>query len=280
MYRSIVKGEVTMEKATSCSQKITAVATEWPEGVLEIDEQIKATPNIAELWFKRGLMLADVRMMREAIQSFSEAIALDPTCGIYYRWRGHRHLNLGEIEEACADLMVASRLIPDNWDVWYHLGLVQVLLGNYELAELAYKKCWLAPTERASNKICNTNWMYIALMHQGKVEEAQKVLERIPDDQTCDDYNNVYLSMINFYKGHITEEEMLKIPEGLSKEEYEDMIFDLCTRLFGMANYYYTHDNRAKYDEMMNKLLDMGKDIAWNSFGYAGAYYTRTYRNM
>lgn len=269
-----------MIRASSESQKIVELEKDLPESVRALDEQIKKTPNIAELWFQRGLELANVRLMRQAIQSFSEAINLDPNCGIYYRWRGHRHLNLAEVEEACADLVIASRLIPDNWDVWYHLGLVHVLLGNYELAELAYKKCAKAPTERWSNCICRTNWHYLTLMHQGKVEEAEAVLHAIPDDAETSDYNDVYLSMVNFYKGRISEEEMLNIPENLDDAEREELIFNICTRLFGMANYYYTHGNRAHYQELMDKLLEMGKDIAWNSFGYAGAYYTSNYRNL
>lgn len=269
-----------MNRASSESQKIIHIEQNLPESVAALDAQIQKTPNDAELWFRRGMELADVRLMREAIQSFSEAINLDPTCGIYYRWRGHRHLNVAEVPEACADLVVASRLIPDNWDVWYHLGLVHVLLGNYELAELAYKKCKLAPTERATNRICLANWMYIALMHQGKREEAQAVLRSIPDDEIAEDYNKVYLTMVNFYKGKYTDAEMLDIPEELSGAEREERIFDVCTRMFGMANHYLTTGNRQRYEELIDQLLVLGKDVAWNSFGYAGAYYTRHYRAL
>lgn len=268
-----------MNSASSESQKIVKVVTDLPESVVAIDEQIQKTPNIAELWFQRGMELANVRLMREAIQSFSQAINLDPTCGIYYRWRGHRHLNIGEIEEACADLVVASRLIPDNWDVWYHLGLVQYLLGNYELAELAYKKCAKAPTERWSNCICRTNWIYLTLMMQGKKDEALAALHAISDDTTTEDYNKSYLAMLNFYKGRISEEEMLKLP-AKDDPEYEEMVFEVCTRLFGMANHYYAIGEKEHYRKLIDYLLELGKDIAWNSFGYAGAYYTTTYRNL
>lgn len=269
-----------MNKAASITQKINAVTRDFPESVLQIDKQIANAPNLAELWFQRGMELSNVRLMRDAIQSFSEAILLEPTCGIYYRWRGHRHLNVAELPEACADLVVASRLIPDNWDVWYHLGLTHVVLGNYALAELAYQKCAEAPTERKSNRICRANWMYLALMHQGKTEAAQAVLRSIPDDETTSDYNNVYLSMINFYKGKYTDEEMLAIPDDLDDEKRNELIFDICTRLFGMANHYYTLGNRSRYQELIDQLLVLGKNIAWNSFGYAAAYYTTTYRDL
>ena len=98
-----------MMKASSESQKITALTKEFPAAVNEIDKQLKESPLDAELWFKRGQLLGNERLMRDAIDSFSRAIAIDPMCGIYYRWRGHRHINVAEIPEACADLTIMTQ---------------------------------------------------------------------------------------------------------------------------------------------------------------------------
>lgn len=269
-----------MMRASSRSQKIDSITKVFPEAVLEVDKKLEKTPLDAELWFQRATLLGNERLMRDAIDSLSRAIALDPFCGIYYRWRGHRHLNVAEIPEACADLMVATRLIPENWDVWYHLGLTHVLLGNYELAELAYKKCRFITSERESNKIPLANWSYIALMHQGKTAHAQEVLRSIPDDASTSDYNAGYLEMINFYKGKLSESYMLDIPKGLSEEAYKERVFDVCTHAFGMANHFYTTGNQQRYYELIDLILELGKDISWNSFGFAGAYYTKMYRDL
>ena len=48
----------------------------------------------------------------EAVESYSKAIAIDPFNGILYRHRGHRHISCREYEQAAADFVVASRLIP------------------------------------------------------------------------------------------------------------------------------------------------------------------------
>ena len=269
-----------MMRASSESQKISELTKNFPPEVEAIDKELKENSQNAELWFKRGLALGNVRLMRDAIQSFSRAIALDPMCGIYYRWRGHRHLNVAEIPEACADLMVASRLIPENWDVWYHLGLTLVLLGKYELAELAYKKCLAVPSERETNIIPLTNWTYVCLMLQGKTEEAKEALKRVPDDMTTTDYNFDYLEMINFYKGKVTAESLLEVPADLSEDDRRERIFAVCTHGFGIANHYYALGDKDKYHEIIDYVLETGKDVAWNSFGFAGAYYTKTYRGM
>lgn len=269
-----------MQKATSQSQKLGLVTTDWPESVLEIDKQIEKTPHDARLWFERGLKLGDERLMHDAIHSFSRAIALDPFCGIYYRWRGHRHLNISQIPEACADLEVASRLIPDNWDVWYHLGLTHVLLGNYELAELAYRKCAKAPTDRESNVICRTNWHYLCLMLQGKKEEAQKVLRAVPDDMTCTDYNFGYLEMLNFYKGRLTEEDLLGIDPSLEGEKLMARTYTICTHGFGLAMHFLAIGEIEHSRQIIDYVLKTGKDKTWNTFGYEGAYYLTNYRDM
>ncbi|MBO8436333.1 MAG: hypothetical protein IAA97_05090 [Spirochaetes bacterium] len=269
-----------MVRASSESQKISEITKNFPPEVEKIDEKLKQSPQDAELWFSRGLALGNERLMRDAVKSFSRAIALDPSCGIYYRWRGHRHLNLAEIPEACADLVVASRLIPENWDVWYHLGLTHVLLGNYQLAELAYKKCAFVPSERSTNIIPLTNWTYVNLMLQGKREEALEALKAVPDDMIANDYNADYLEMINFYKGKAKAEELLVIPDGLSPAERDERIFSICTHGFGLANHFYGLGDKEAYHKIIDYVLDIGKDVAWNSFGFAGAYYTKTYRGM
>ena len=269
-----------MTRASSQSQKISKITNSFPPEVVALDEELRREPLNAELWFRRGTALGNVRLMRDALDSLSRAIALDPFCGIYYRWRGHRHLNLAEIPEACADLMIASRLIPENWDVWYHLGLTHVLLGNYSLAELAYKKGHFVTSERESNQIPLANWTYLALMHQGKIDEARTVLASIPDDMTTSDYNADYLEMINFYKGRLTQEQLLAIPEGLDEAAYNERVFSVCTHAFGLANHFYTLGDKDRYHHLIDYTLEIGRDIAWNSFGYAGAYYTKTYREM
>lgn len=269
-----------MQRASSESQKLGHRTTDWPEAVAALDARIEKDPHDAKLWFERGLLLGDERLMHDAIHSFSRAIALDPFNGIYYRWRGHRHLNVTQIPEACADLELASRLIPDNWDVWYHLALTHVLLGNYELAELAYRKCAEAPTERATNLICRTNWHYLTLMLQGKAEEAQAVLRKVPDDQTCDDYNLVYLEMVNFYKGFTDEQSMLSLDEALEGQARADRIHTICTHGFGMAMHFYAKGEKEHCREILDYVLRVGKDVAWNTFGYQGAIYVTEYRDM
>ena len=154
--------------------------------------------------------------MRGAVNALSRAIALEPQCGIYYRWRGHRHLNCGDIEDACADFTIASRLIPENWDVWYHLALTNVVLGRREYAEYAHKRCWEITDdgENDSKRIALCNWMWINRSLMGRTEEADQLLKDYIRPDLDAGLDVAYLRMCLAYKGDTAPEDLLKPTEG------------------------------------------------------------------
>ncbi len=46
--------------------------------VQAVDQQLKSDPDNAQLWMERGLRLAAINMQQEAVEAFSNAIALEP----------------------------------------------------------------------------------------------------------------------------------------------------------------------------------------------------------
>ena len=100
------------------------------EDLKALEAKIAADPDNSELWMEKGLLLAGSSLYREACECYAHAIALDPFNGILYRHWAHRMLSQWRFEDACAGFTIASRLIPENWDVWYHLGLSHFLPGG------------------------------------------------------------------------------------------------------------------------------------------------------
>lgn len=228
-------------------------------------------PENAKLWFNRATILGSMGYMREAIEALSRAIALDPKCGIFYRWRGHRHLNCGDIPDAAADFTIASHLIPDNWDVWYHLGLCNTVLGRREAALYAHKKC-LEMTKADSKLIAITNWMWINLSLMGRRAEADALLKNIKGDMEAGP-DGAYLNMCLVYKGELEAEKLLK-----AADDDEEPVLTVMTQAFGLANYYLVNGNPDKYLETIDFIVENGKEKAWNCFGYSSACYVkRTY---
>lgn len=228
------------------------------DAILAVDEKLAADRENADLWMERGLRLADQQLMREAVEAFSKAIALDPFQGIYYRHRAHRYLSCWRFQDACADFTLASRLIPENWDVWYHLGLSHYLLGEYEAAAEAYDRCYcLSPSD--DKLIAVTDWYWMTLQRLGRTEKAQEILNEIHEGM---DYggNLSYYKRLLFYKGIVPEEELMT-----------GDTLDIVTQGYGLSNYYRIHGDFKKAGAIIDKVLAAGDESMWYAFGYLAA---------
>ena len=235
---------------------------ELSESVKAVDEKLKTNPTNADLWMERGLALADMTLFRESVEAFSKAISIDPLCGIYYRHRAHRHLSCWELEEARADFALAARLIPDNWDVWYHYGLSSYLLGEYEKALNAYKVCY--EMSKTDDKIVAiTDWYWMTLKRLGLDDEAAKLLEPITTNMDYGE-NIAYFSRLMIYKG-IDQPQERPLPDN------KDTAIQWVTFTYGLANYYSFIGEKEKSDRLLNQLLEMDKYNLYYAFGYLAA---------
>lgn len=237
----------------------------YPQAVAEIDEKLAADPKNAKLWMERGLALSTGCFMREAVEAYSRAIELEPFNGLLYRHRGHRHVSCWEFEEAAADFVVASRLIPENWDVWYHLGLSYYLLGRYEDALAAYARCYAISDKMQADNFCAvTDWYWRTLMRLGKQEEAAQLLKKLPEGfEKAEDVCGYTLNCA-LYTGILT-------PETLLEDRLVDGHLDAITSLYALSNYYYVMGDLAKSNEIVEKCLEFADDNQWCSFGYLAA---------
>lgn len=235
---------------------------ELSDEVKAIDKKLQESPNDGDLWMERGLALSKQKLMREAVEAYSKAISIDPFKGIYYRHRGHRHLSCWEFQEACADFETASRMIPENWDVWYHLGLSYFLLGEYEAAVPAYRRC-MEVTKTDGQMIALCDWYWRTLMRLGRKEDAEKVLENINDHMDYIEGELGYYYGCLIYKG-------LRNPEDFI-ERSKDYQKDATIMAYSLSNYYRVTGNPQKADELLEDLLKQDDTEIWAYFGYLAA---------
>lgn len=254
--------------------------TEWERQTYEADDELKAInakieadPENSDLWMEKGLYLSQFELYREAEECYAHAISIDPFKGILYRHRAHRFLSQWRFEDARADFTIASRLIPENWDVWYHLGLSNFLLGDYEKAQAAYQTCLeLSKTDDELIAICD--WYYMTLLRLGRKDETAKLLECIHEGMEYGDNWDYYRRLL-MYKGLVKPEEVL--PEDLSKLEPLDVI----TLGFGLSNYYWFNGEKEKSDEVIDLILKAGDEgECWFAFGYLAAKVDKKNRAM
>lgn len=77
--------------------------------------------------------------LNTAIQRFIEAGELPPS--LIYKMKYDILLALGSIESASQGIVKAIQLYPDYTDLHYYHGLIELLKGNYEVAEQIFHHC-------------------------------------------------------------------------------------------------------------------------------------------
>ena len=150
----------------------------------------------------------------------------------------------------------SSNLNPNDWNVWYHLGLSYFLLGMYDKADWAYTRC--AALNKTADDICAvTDWHYMTLKRLGKDEEAAKLLDEITEDMpVSDEVANSYYQRLRVYKG-------LRAPETLFTNAGDGAGLDVITQGFGVANYYRMNGQEEKGVEMLKKVVYTAEHSKW-----------------
>ncbi len=213
---------------------------------------VAANPESGDAWMKKGHALAKVSMMREAEECYAMAISCDPFNWEYYRHRAHRFLSCWRFEDAAADFVIASRLNPNDWNVFYHLGLSYFLLRDYAKAAKAYARCYEL-TDAEPELIAVTDWYYMTLKRLGNDEEAAKILARITDHMNPGE-NTAYYARLLMYKG-------LKKPEELLSTDPEEVTaLELITMGFGIANYFLQNGQPDKAYDLMERVVKAGDE--------------------
>ena len=261
----MIKRELKQELEVSSWER---VAYTPDEELNALQAKLDADPENAELWMEKGLLLGRAFLCREAGECFDHAIALDPFNGVLYRHRAHRFLSQWRFEDARADFTLAARLLPEGhpetWNVYYHLGLANFLLGDYQKAAKAYQHCLeLSHTDDEIIAVCD--WYYMTELRLGDRAAAEKLLDNVHENFKPGESKD-YFRRLLMYKGILKPEEVL--PKDISTLEPLDLI----TMGFGLSNYYRYHNEPEKADQVVDMILAAGDSSdCYTAFGYLAA---------
>ena len=190
-------------------------------------------PNDPEALIWLGRRTAYLGEYRAALAHFSDGIARWPEDVRFYRHRGHRLITLRSFAEAERDLEMAAELIagradevePDgqpnarntptstlHFNIWYHLGLVRVLIGEFDRALDAYRSC-LAVSGNPDALVATSYWSVMTLRRLGRDAEAAALLARItPEMDVIQD--GAYHRLLLLFQGVGTPQSLLDAPEN------------------------------------------------------------------
>jgi tetratricopeptide (TPR) repeat protein len=223
--------------------------------VAKAEAELAADPKNVELLIKLGRAQVGIWRLRDAVATFSRAIALAPQNGLLYRLRGHRYITMRRFDEAQKDLERATQLPGDKpFDYWYHLGLAYYLQGRYDKAAPAYERA-LAEAHTDDNRVAASDWLYMTYRRAKRAPEAARVLEKITPTMDVKE-DTAYYARLLFYKG-------LKKETDLREQDHAEN--KRATLWYGVGNFFLCQGDVARARQYFDRTL---ATKSWQAFAY------------
>ena len=259
--------------------------------VARADSQLAQSPRDVERLMAAASAYADAWRFTEAIELYTQAIELDSSAALPWRYRGHRHISVRQFDRATEDLERAAHLDSTSFDIAYHLGLAHFLAGHWDRAAEVYHRC-LAQAEAAriqastagdagttagspgasgtlrtcagiaSNddaRVAMTDWYYRALRRGERDDEAAALLASIREDMRISS-NESYHQALLFYKALRSDSTLMAYAESDSVR--------FSTAGFALANWRLAEGDTAGALPLLQRIA---RGSHWPGFGVIAA---------
>jgi tetratricopeptide (TPR) repeat protein len=223
--------------------------------VARLEAALAADPGNPDAFIRLGGAQAAIRRYREAIVTYTSGLAKWPDNALLYRYRGHRYISVREFDSALADLTRGNRLDTTNYDIWYHLGVVRFVRGDFAGASDAFthaQRMAPNPNELAGS----TDWLWMSLSRAGRAAEAAQALAPITDSLGVTTAR-AYFQRLKLYRGRITPADVM------TPADTDDIT--VATLSFGVGNWYLVRGELARSREWFERSVASG---GWPAFGF------------
>ena len=212
--------------------------------------------NIARI-IDLGVAQSGARQSREAIATFTRGLEIEPDNALLLRWRGHRYLSVREFDRAFTDLTRGGTIDSTIYGIWYHLGVVQFLRGDFADAAASFAKAQpIAPD--AGELAGSVDWLWMSLSRAGRGAEAKAMLDRMPDRRPdFKPVTNAYTQRIRLYRGEIG-------PDAVLTPADTDEV-QVATLAYGLGNWYLVRGDKAQARRAFERSIQSG---GWPGFGF------------
>jgi tetratricopeptide (TPR) repeat protein len=214
---------------------------------------LEAEPrNVARI-IDLGVAQSGARQFRAAIATFTRGLELEPANALLLRWRGHRYLSVRELDRASADLTRGGAIDNTIYGIWYHLGVVQYLRGDFAEAAASFARAQpIAPD--AGELAGSTDWLWMSLSRAGRGVEAKAMLDRRPDSKPV---TNAYTRRLQLYRGEIAPDAVL------TPADTDDV--QIATLAYGLGNWFLVRGDKAQARTWFERSIQSG---GWPAFGF------------
>jgi tetratricopeptide (TPR) repeat protein len=173
-----------------------------------------------------------------------------------YRWRGHRYVSVREYDRAEADFNRGLALDSANYGIWYHLGVVRFVRGDFAGAAAAFARAQpLAPD--AGELAGATDWLWMSLARAGRRAEGDAMLRTRPDSLET---TNAYRQRLRLYRGEIGPDSVL------TPADTSDVA--IATLSYGVGNWHLVRGDTARARRWFERAVASG---GWPAFGFMAA---------
>jgi len=214
---------------------------------------LSADPKNVERFVQLGVAQSGARQFREAIQTFTRAMAIEPNNAMLYRWRGHRYLSVRELDKAQADLANGLKLDSTNYGILYHLGIVRFARGDFAGAAQLFARAQPRAPD-AGELAGSTDWLWMSLMRAGRKADAEAMLARRPDSLPVD---NAYARRLKLYRGAITPDSVITSADTADVQA--------ATLAYGLGDWYLVRGDTARAKSYFERSVKSG---GWPAFGF------------
>jgi len=221
--------------------------------IARAERALAADPRNVDLIIQLGVAQSGARQFREAIETFTRGLAIAPTNAMLYRWRGHRYLSVREFDRAMADLTRGAALDSTIYGIWYHLGIVRFVRGDFAGAADAFARGQPRAPD-AGELAGSTDWLWMSLMRAGRADEARAMLARRPDSLAT---TNAYARRLKLYRGEIGPDEVFTPPDTADVQ--------VATLSYGVGNWYLVRGDTAEARRWFERSVRSG---GWPGFGF------------
>jgi len=218
---------------------------------------LEASPRSITRIIDLGVAQSGARQFREAIATFTRGLQIEPNNALLLRWRGHRYLSVRDFDRAHADLTRGGQIDPAIYGIWYHLGVVQYLRGDFADAAASFAKAQpIAPD--AGELQGSIDWLWMSLSRAGRGDEAKAMLDRKLDQRA--DFKpviNAYTRRLQLYRGEI-------VPGAVVTNADTDEV-QIATLAYGLGNWYLVRGDKAEARKWFERSVQSG---GWPGFGF------------
>ena len=205
-----------------------------------------------------GVAQSGARQFREAIATFTRGLEIEPNNALLLRWRGHRYLSVREFDRALADLKRGAAIDSSIYGIWYHMGVVQFLRGEFAEAAASFAKALpIAPD--SGEQQGSVDWLWMSLSRAGRAAEAKALLDRRPDAKPPDGtpVTNAYTRRLQLYRGEIG-------PDAVVTPADTDEV-QVATLAYGLGNWYFVRGDKTQARTWFERSVQSG---GWPGFGF------------